>query len=89
MLTDKFFIYSELLDEIFRKDVTYDNIKSRRKPWFHPPFRKQIFRKTTEESQIDTPPPPNSPPCTPPSPYRHRFRVKILFKSSKQNASIS
>ena len=32
MLTDKFFIYSELLDEIFRKDVTYDNIKSRRKP---------------------------------------------------------
>ena len=52
MLTDKFFIYSELLDEIFRKDVTYDNIKSRRKPWFHPPFRKQIFRKTTEESQI-------------------------------------
>ena len=61
MLTDKFFIYSELLDEIFRKDVTYDNIKSRRKPWFHPPFRKQIFLKTTEGSQIDPPTPPHAP----------------------------
>ena len=86
MLTDKFFIYSELLDEIFRKDVTYDNIKSRRKPWFHPPFRKRIFRKTTEGSQID---PLTFPPCTTPSPYRHRFSFKILFNSSKQNAPIS
>ena len=32
--------------EIFRKDVTYDNTKSNKKPGFHCLFRRQIFRKT-------------------------------------------
>ena len=32
---------------IFRKDVTYDNIKSRKKPELHPLFRRCIFGKTT------------------------------------------
>ena len=35
------------LNEIFRKDVTYDNIKSHKKPGFHPLFRGCIFGKTT------------------------------------------
>ena len=34
-------------NDIFRKDVTYDNIKSHEKPGFHPLFRRHIFRKTT------------------------------------------
>ena len=33
--------------EIFRKDVTYDNIKSRKKTGFHPLFKGYIFGKTT------------------------------------------
>ena len=37
---------------IFRKDVTYDNIKSYKKAGFHPLFRRYIFRKTTG-GQID------------------------------------
>ena len=50
MLADKFFISSEQYEEfhdIFRKDVTYDYIKSHKKPGFHPLFRKYIFQKTT------------------------------------------
>ena len=35
-------------NEIFRKDVTYDNIKSHKKPGFHPLFRRYIFRKSTK-----------------------------------------
>ena len=35
------------LNEIFRKDLTYDNIKSHKKPGFHPLFRGCIFGKTT------------------------------------------
>ena len=35
------------LNEIFKKDVTYDNTKSHKKPDFHPLFRRYIFRKTT------------------------------------------
>ena len=31
------------LNEIFRKDVTYDNIKSHKKPGFHPLFRRHIL----------------------------------------------
>ena len=46
MLTEKFFISSEQLEnfnEIFRKDVTYDNIKSHKKAGFHPLFRRYNF----------------------------------------------
>ena len=28
---------------VFKKDVTYDNIKSHKKPGFHPLFRRYIF----------------------------------------------
>ena len=35
------------LNEIFGKDVTYDNIKSHKKEGFHPFFRRDIFGKTT------------------------------------------
>ena len=43
-------------NEIFRKDVTYDNIKSHKKPGFYPLFRRYIFQKTTgKEGQIDPP----------------------------------
>ena len=34
-------------DEIFRKDVTYDNIKSHKKPGFQPLLRRYIYGKTT------------------------------------------
>ena len=59
-------------NEIFRKDVNFDNIKSHKKTGFHPLFRRYIFRKTTGGVQLT--PLPNPPPN--PS----RFRVKI-FKS--------
>ena len=42
-------------NEIFRKDVTYDNIKSHKNPGFHPLFRRCIFRKTTRGGRIDLP----------------------------------
>ena len=35
-------------NEIFRKDVPYDNFKSHKKPGFHPLFRRYNFQKTTE-----------------------------------------
>ena len=34
-------------NEIFRKNVTYANIKSHEKPVFHLLFRSYFFRKTT------------------------------------------
>ena len=34
-------------NEVFRKDVPYDNTKIHKKPAFHPLFRRHIFRKTT------------------------------------------
>ena len=34
-------------NEIFRKDVTYDNIKGHKKTGFYPSFRRYFFRKTT------------------------------------------
>ena len=43
-------------NEIFRKDVTYDNIKSQRKPGFYPLFRRYIFRKATDRGEIAPPP---------------------------------
>ena len=43
-------------NEIFRKDVTYDNIKSHKKPGLHPLSEKCIFGKTTGwGGQIDPP----------------------------------
>ena len=36
-------------NEIFRKIVTYDNVKSHKKAGFHHLFRKNMFEKTTEE----------------------------------------
>ena len=42
-------------NEIFRKDVTYDDIKSHKKPRLHPLSRRYIFGKTTEEGQINPP----------------------------------
>ena len=35
-------------NENFRKDVTYDNIKSHTKPGLHPLSRRCIFAKTTK-----------------------------------------
>ena len=62
-MTEKFFITSERLEdfkELFKKDVTYDNIESHKKPGFHHLFRRYIFRKTTGEGvgQTEPPPPP-------------------------------
>ena len=39
------FLLSDLrnFNEIFRKDVTYDNIKSHKKPGFHPLFSRYIY----------------------------------------------
>ena len=34
-------------NKILRKDGTYDDIKSHKKPGFHPLFRRSIFRKAT------------------------------------------
>ena len=44
-------------NEICRKDVPYDNIKSHKKPGFPPVFRRYIFRKTTGEG-VKWPSPP-------------------------------
>ena len=33
-------------NQVFRKDVTYDNIKSHKKVAFRSPFRRYIFEKT-------------------------------------------
>ena len=41
--------------EIFRKDVTYDNIKSCKKTGFHPLFKTYIFQKIIEGGQSNTP----------------------------------
>ena len=43
-------------NEIFRKDVSYDNIKRHKKTRFHPFIRRYIFRETTGGS--NWPPPP-------------------------------
>ena len=36
-------------NEIFKKGLTYDNIKSHKTPVFHPLFRRHVFGKTTGE----------------------------------------
>ena len=50
MFTEKIFILVNdfrHFNEIFRKDVTYDNIKIHKKPESHPLFRRLFFEKTT------------------------------------------
>ena len=42
-------------NETFMKKVTYDNIKSHKKPGFHPLSRRYIFGKITGGSQIASP----------------------------------
>ena len=42
-------------NEIFWKDVTYDNIESHKKPGFHSHFIRYISQKTTGEVKL-TPP---------------------------------
>ena len=44
--------------EIFRKDVTYDNIKSHKKPGLNPLSRSYIFGKTTGGIKLTTLHPP-------------------------------
>ena len=43
------------VNEIFGKDVTYDNIESHKKPSLHPLSRGYIFGKITGRGQIDHP----------------------------------
>ena len=49
VLTEKIFFSSDLrnFNEIFRKDVTYENIESHKKAWLQPLSRGCIFRKNT------------------------------------------
>ena len=44
--------------EIFRKDVTYDNIETHKKPGLHPLFGRYICGKTTGRVKLTPPPPP-------------------------------
>ena len=45
-------------NEVFRKDVTYDNIKSHKKQGFALSLENTFLEKPQGEGQID-PPPPN------------------------------
>ena len=52
-----------IFNEIFRKDVTYDNIKSHKKTVVHPFSTKLFFGKTTGGVKWNNPlPPPPDPP---------------------------
>ena len=42
-------------NKMFRKDVTYDNIKSHKKKELHPLSRRYIYGKTTRVGQFDPP----------------------------------
>ena len=42
-------------DDIFRKDVTYENIQSHKKAGLHLLSRKYMFGKTTGGGQIEPP----------------------------------
>ena len=67
-------------NEIFRKDVPYNNFKSCKKLGFYPLLRRYNFEKTKRGGQTDPPPPP------PPHPSS-RFRVKFtqLNACNKKN----
>ena len=49
-------IEEQNFNEIFRKDVTYDNIKSHEKPGIHNFSEKHIFGKTTGWESNPSPP---------------------------------
>ena len=51
-------LYMKNFNEIFRKDVTYDSIKSHKKPGLQPLSRRYIFGKTTGVGFNLTLPPP-------------------------------
>ena len=57
-------------NEIFRKSVTYDDIKIHKKLESHPLFRRYIFQKTTEEKEGGS--------NWLPPPFSSSFNVKIL-----------
>ena len=40
-------------NDIFKKDVPYNNFKSRKKPGFYPLLRRYNFEKTKREVQTD------------------------------------
>ena len=48
------YLLKDFRNEIFRKDVAYDNIKSQKKTVFGPFPRKDIFGKTIGEGQMDS-----------------------------------
>ena len=61
ILTERIFIASERIEEfneIFRKDVTYGNIKSHKKSGLHPSLEDIFLGKPQERGggQIDPPP---------------------------------
>ena len=59
-------------NEIFRKDVPYDNFKSHKKPGFHPLFRRYNFQKTSGGIKLT------------PTPFLpSRFRVKYFHKFNR------
>ena len=49
-------IFLRNFNKIFRKNMTYNNIKSHKKEGLHAFFGRYIFRKTTVGGQIDPPP---------------------------------
>ena len=63
--------------EIFRKDVTYDNIKSCKKTGFHPLFKTYIFQKIIE---VKVTPPP-----FPPRHFKVKHELKAMFLNSCLN----
>ena len=55
MLKKKIFISSDDLtkfNEIFRKDVAYDNIKNHKQTWSQPLYRKHIFAKSQKAREV-------------------------------------
>ena len=64
-------------NEIFKKYVTYNNIKSHKKQGFHPLSRRYIFQKTIGGGQID--PPPLPPPPRSPSLDEQLGRELLIF----------
>ena len=57
-------IWGRNINDIFRKDVIYDNIKRHKKSWLRPLSEKYIFGKLTLEGEEHLPPqtPPTSSP---------------------------
>ena len=63
--------YLRSFNEIFRKDVTHDNIKSHKKQGYTLSLEDEFFKKSQRcGGQINHPPPP-----PPPQPLLSRFRV--------------